>query len=348
MTRSKRGCWLFCCIALSVGGIVLGSGRASAADAAKKADLEGRIRHWEANLPYCNWNFGPKFPSKYNDKDAGPDDESLKCNDGDSVVLNGLACAGGDDRGCDSVKRSQGKNGRWWRSPKKLYETPGEGSETTFSNDHAMGAWAYIAQTKDREAFRNWMSWIDSNPRCGLTFDCIPTFPRYCQDDRCTFKLVDCPLLDRLALILGESNPVCDPLHNVADLLKLIDLQRQFDDILASVYRIPGSQILRPQIEALRTPFDASLNVLKETAKKAEAIRQQAETYLRATTAGGVALINSIANDRGFALHDVAVAVFVLKKYGGFSAGDVSSAAEILVARDEAERILRICSARPN
>ena len=214
--------------------------------ATKQADLDGRMKYWETKLPFCNWDHGAKFPSKYNDTASGPDTEAQKCNDGDFVALNGLVCAVGDDRGCDSVKRSQqADNGRWWRSPKRVFEKAKDGgSETTFSNDHALGAWAYIAQKKDKDAFNDWITWIDRNPRCGLTFNCLPTFPRYCLDDRCTFKFIDCPLLDRLALVLGEGNPVCDPLHNLENALQhILDLQQQFDDAISSLYRIPGSQI---------------------------------------------------------------------------------------------------------
>ena len=39
-------------------------------------------------------------------------------------------------------------------------------------------------------------------------------------------------------------------------------------------------------------------------------------------------------NDPGYSLHDVAYAVFLLKKYGGFNNGEVSSAAEILIVRE--------------
>jgi hypothetical protein len=303
---------------------------------AKQADLDARMHYWGTKLPFCNWNFGPKFPSKYDDA-TGADTEAQKCNDGDSVALNGLLCAVGDDRGCDAVRGSQGTDGRWWRSPKKLHEKPPEGSETTFSNDHALGVWAYIAQKKDRDAFKNWIGWMDRNPRCGLTFNCLPGQPRYCQDDRCTFKFIDCPLIDRLALILLKANPICDPSHNLANaLLHIIELQQQFDDSLSSLYRIPGAKILKPEIELLRKPFDASLKLLKEATLTAEDLRGRADTFMRATTesAGLVALINAMVNEPGYSLHDVAAAVFLLKKYGGFNGNEVSTAAEILQTRE--------------
>ena len=304
---------------------------------AKRADLDARMRYWSTKLPFCNWDYGRNFPSKYDDA-AGADTEAQKCNDGNSVILNGLLCAVGDDRGCDAVRRSQGANGRWWRSPKKLHEHARDGgSETTFSNDHALGVWAYIAQKKDKGAFKNWVGWMDQNPRCGLTFNCLPGQPRYCEDDRCTFKFIDCPLMDRLALMLLEANPICDPSHQLAEaLLHIIDLQQQFNNSLASLYRIPGAQVLKPEIELLRAPFNTALRLLKQATLTAEDLRGRADTFMRATTEspGLVALINSMVNDRGYSLHDVAVAAFLLKKYGGFNGFEVSSTARILQTRE--------------
>jgi hypothetical protein len=193
-----------------------------------------------------------------------------------------------------------------------------------------------MAQKRDKDAFNGWISWIDRNPRCGLTFDCLPTFPRYCLDDRCTFKFIDCPLLDRLALLLGEANPVCDPSHYLANaLLHLTDLQHQFDNSFSLLYRIPGSEVLKRQIDLLRAPFDTAMKLLREATLKAEALRGRADTYARATSGadGLVALVSSLVNQPGYSLHDVAIAVFLLKKFGGFNEAQVSSAAEILIAR---------------
>src|SRR4051812_44892323 len=38
------------------------------------------------------------------------------CDDGDSVLFGGLACAAGDARACKGVRQSQDETGRWWRS----------------------------------------------------------------------------------------------------------------------------------------------------------------------------------------------------------------------------------------
>lgn len=316
--------------------------------AVKQADLENRIKYWESQLPYCNYSGGPKFPSKYQDKDAGADNETLKCNDGDTVLLNGLLCSSGDDRGCDTVKRSQGSNGEWWRSPKKI-GTPG-GSETTFSNDHAAGALAMIAQKKDHDALRKWISWMDSF-----------STPRYCDDDRCLFKLIDCPMLDRIAASLTESNPLCDPLHKLTNALQQIaNYQKQFVDIVSGADSTPGFQLVKPLIVALQKPFDDAINSLKEAAIQVESVRGKLQTFARATSnsASVIAAINAEVNDAGFARHGAAVSTFLLKKYGGINGPGVSVTAIKLtvlepqnaffeyVARGSTERMLDLILAK--
>ena len=84
------------------------------------------------------------------------------------------------------------------------------GSETTFSNDHALGVMAYIAATKDVDAFRIWTQWIrDRAGLCQSNSCFLAGLPRYCPDDRCGFKFADCPLLDRLAQYLSVENAAC-------------------------------------------------------------------------------------------------------------------------------------------
>ena len=280
--------------------------------------------------------------------------ETLKCNDDDSVGFNGILCASGDSEGCDAVRRSQDPlNGRWWRSPKRLREPVAEGGlETTFSNDHALGVWAYIAQTKDKHAFREWISWIDGIQPCGTSFQCIPLHPRYCADDRCGVKLIDCPMLDRLALVLQESNPICDPLHNVPNdaILMLLEIQSQFDGVIAGIYKLPGAQLFRPAIEAFRAPFADALKVLREAIKKSEELRERIDTFARATSGadGLAAAVNSMVNAPGYSLDDVAIAVFNLEKYGGINQSAVSSAAEILVARERENAFFKYVAHGPS
>jgi len=152
------------------------------------------------------------------------------------VIFNGVVCVSGDDRGCDAVRRSQGPNGQFWRSPRKIGGAL-SGTETGFSPDHVLGVWAYIAHKKDAAAFRKWIT--GSMASHGRVFG---------EDDKCTFGVSDCPMLDMLALLVLESNKVCDPQHKAMDATnKLVaDLQKQFNDAIARLYKIPGSDILRP------------------------------------------------------------------------------------------------------
>jgi hypothetical protein len=123
-----------------------------------------------------------------------------------------------DPRGCSTVKLSQDPDGRFWRSPNKRKVRPKEGKDdqTTFSGDHAIGLFVYFGHTGDAEAFKRWIQWIGVNERC-MTF-CGPMphgTPRYCLDDRCTFRPGDCQVL----LLLGDKLDVpveqalLDPAH---------------------------------------------------------------------------------------------------------------------------------------
>ena len=89
------------------------------------------------------------------------------CDDGDSVIFNGLLCLSGDDRGCDAVAASQADDGRWWRSPRR---TNGDlDSRNSFSRDQAYGVVAYLLRTGDTAAATAWMDWILDNRACAVT-----------------------------------------------------------------------------------------------------------------------------------------------------------------------------------
>jgi hypothetical protein len=291
------------------------------------AELNRRIDYWRARLPFCNWPGIASYPSKY-DADVLYDDlDPLKgqCNDGDGVIFNGVLCVSGDDRGCDAVKRSQGPNGQFWRSPRKVGGAL-SGNETGFSPDHVLGVWAYVAQKRDGEAFRNWINWIDGQPR-----------PRVCEDDKCTFGPSDCPMLDMLALLVHESNKVCDPQHKVLDATKKLvtDLQANFNDAIARLYKIPGSDILRPVVEPLKLSFNSSLDVARKASDKSEELRIQAATYARALSGAPslIVAINALVNEPGPAQWDAAVEVLLMKKFVGLNVPGFNDAASILALK---------------
>src|SRR4051812_26493414 len=89
------------------------------AERAIGADFNSAKEFWLAKKFTCKSDAGD-FPSKGAD---GPD----ACDDGDMTLFNGLLCLAGVEEvdrdgkkqfiGCDAVRKSQGSDGRWWRSP---------------------------------------------------------------------------------------------------------------------------------------------------------------------------------------------------------------------------------------
>jgi hypothetical protein len=139
--------------------------------------LDTAIAFWESSVV----RFCEGYPSK---------DE---CDDGDSVLFNGLLCSAGDERGCAGVRDAQGADGRWWRAPRRIDGNLGQSN--SFSRDMSLGVLLYLATTRDVEAAQNWMRWIQSNRACAVvdrsSGDCLRYAPVYrlCRDDqdlRCT------------------------------------------------------------------------------------------------------------------------------------------------------------------
>lgn len=134
-------------------------------------ELDSAIEYWESRVVrYCEG-----VPSK--------DD----CDDGDALLFNGLLCTAGDERGCQAVRDSQGSDGRWWRSPRRI--DGNLGLRNSFSRDMSLGVLLYLARTRDTVAAVNWMNWIENNRACAVTEpssgSCrrlVPTY-RFCRDD---------------------------------------------------------------------------------------------------------------------------------------------------------------------
>jgi hypothetical protein len=213
--------------------------------AADDSSLDALQAYWRAQAPWCSFHDSSEDTAKKpvvkafaSKNENGVGSNTPPCNDGDSIMFNALLCLGGievdpgkdkpavgEERavrevGCDVVKHSQtvtkgsADYGRWWRSPRRNYlasvgQQPEGGSETTFSNDHALGVMAYIAQRKDVTAFQAWTDWIKNKGGICTSMLCIPGLPRYCPDDRCGFKIADCPMLDQLAKYLSLENTLC-------------------------------------------------------------------------------------------------------------------------------------------
>ena len=140
-------------------------------DSAALSDLDelaARRGDWLGWAPRCG-----AFPSKHG------------CEDGDTTLFNGLLCAAGEPLGCEGVRRAQGADGRWWRSPRRVDGNLGE--PRSFSRDMSMGVLLYLATTGDRDAATRWLAWIDGNRPCSITRPwggCLVRGPhRVCRDD---------------------------------------------------------------------------------------------------------------------------------------------------------------------
>ncbi len=82
-----------------------------------------------------------------------------ECPFGDMTIFSGMGCLAGDKDRCEDVRKAQGPDGRWWRSPGLVdIEKP-----DSFSRDQARGALAYLVATKDVEAAKRWQAYIESN-----------------------------------------------------------------------------------------------------------------------------------------------------------------------------------------
>jgi hypothetical protein len=94
----------------------------------------------------------------------------------DMAIFSGMSCLSGQVERCEDVRRAQGPDGRWWRSPQLV----GNDEEiSTFSRDQAKGVLAYLVATKDVAAAVRWQTYLDShkqkmcpksdNNRCTIT-----------------------------------------------------------------------------------------------------------------------------------------------------------------------------------
>jgi|GEM_PF-6637345 len=82
---------------------------------------------------------------------------------GDSVLLSAILCHSGEAWACESVKRSQGLDGKMWRAPQRVER----GVEPIFSRDHLLGVLLWMVTMKNNgredEAIAladKWWNWI--------------------------------------------------------------------------------------------------------------------------------------------------------------------------------------------
>lgn len=166
-------------------------------------EMADRMAYWESKAFSCA-DSGTPFPSKA--RGIPP----ASCDSGDMTLFNGLLCASGEKRGCDAVKNAQGSDGRWWRSPAHIgKEAPNH--DVSFSPDMARGVLLYAVTTKDDDAFRRWVKWIDESRPCLVKLfgsNCyFQGWPRLCTDDaqdkRCTFRPQTCGDIELVGKYLG-------------------------------------------------------------------------------------------------------------------------------------------------
>ena len=96
------------------------------------------------------------------------------CDTGDAVLFNGLLCSSGSERACQAVKDAQNDEGQWFRS--EFYKN--NSTVNSFSRDMAKGVLLYLITTKDTDAAKKWLQYIenkgklctdDTDKRCSIT-----------------------------------------------------------------------------------------------------------------------------------------------------------------------------------
>jgi hypothetical protein len=124
------------------------------------------------------------------------------CDSGDSVIFAGLSCLSGG-RNCETVKASQGPNGRFWRSPSRVEKD----TAPTFSRDQAKGVMAYLIATKDKQVANKWLEYIRSQNS------------RMCPDgvSHCALSAPSWSLLGDVWRHIGLSPTANMETHRVAD-----------------------------------------------------------------------------------------------------------------------------------
>jgi hypothetical protein len=184
--------------------------------AALRSELSNGITSWELHTRFCvgalPGTSGPyvaPFPAKDND------DQPLQCDDQDMTLFNGLLCSVGDPRGCDGVRRAQGDDGRWWRSPRLVgHDRTHGGADASLSEEQTWGIFLYLLQTKDKPAFEKWVKWIAEQGRpCWIKVgsSCrVSGLPQWCTDSTqtgaCNFLPFECVAFEALAREF-ERNP---------------------------------------------------------------------------------------------------------------------------------------------
>jgi hypothetical protein len=168
------------------------------------------IAWWEANAPRCRAPDGFQYPGKISSTDD--------CDDGDINLFAGLLCASGEPIGCETVRRSQTTEGKWFRSPRRA-QTDNLGLPNSFSPDMALGTELYLAMSRSSAAGSAWLSWMNRVRPCliGSGDDCLQSpLLRFCTNDDesgCTVRPGDASMLDATARYVPLTVPTEDIDH---------------------------------------------------------------------------------------------------------------------------------------
>jgi hypothetical protein len=78
------------------------------------------------------------------------------------------------------------------------------------------GVLLYVVETRDREAFRRWLAWLDANRPCTLKWNgsCLAYgLLRFCRDDfrdkRCTVRPQNCAMIEAVGRHLNVDTSLC-------------------------------------------------------------------------------------------------------------------------------------------
>lgn len=191
--------WRNCIFAFA---LLLASNEASHGD-----ELGSRLEYWRREAFECALQ-APAFPSKE------VLNRPAECDDGDMTLFNGLLCSSGDPFGCDAVARSQGDDGRWWRSPRRIgWEAPQH--DVSFSPDQSLGVLLFAIATGQKDRLARWLAWIENNRPCEIAIAgrCLQRgWLRFCRDDfdkRCSLRPADCVRIELTAQRLGIDGSLC-------------------------------------------------------------------------------------------------------------------------------------------
>ncbi len=133
--------------------------------------LEEARERWRSYGHLCQGT----FPSKVRDDST--------CDDGDSVLFNGILCLSGEELGCQGVRSALDDQGQWWRSPRRVGGSLE--SENSFSRDMAAGVLAYLLGTGDQGRAELWMNWLETHGKSekikGIK---TPTLTQFCTNGK--------------------------------------------------------------------------------------------------------------------------------------------------------------------